>query len=58
MVQIGYMKHGKGVKSSLVVFMNIKHYTFGMRTIDFQVQEHGEQNIFSNGLILFLPHIT
>jgi len=53
MVQIGYLKHGKG---------DIKHYTFGMRTIDFQVQEHGiqhgEQNIFSNGLILFLPHIT
>jgi hypothetical protein len=37
MVQIGYLKHGKGEKNYLEVFINIKHYSFGMRTIDFQV---------------------
>jgi hypothetical protein len=57
-----YLEHGEGEQSSLDIVMNTKHYTPKMRTIVFQVQEHGfqhgEYNIFSNGLILFLPSIT
>lgn len=57
-----YLEHGEGDKNYLDIIVNINHYTSKMKTIAFQVQEHsiqhGEHNIFSNGLILFLPPIT
>jgi hypothetical protein len=57
-----YLEHGEGGKSSFGIVMNINHHISKMKTIAFQVQEHGiqhgEHNIFSNGLIFFLPSIT
>jgi hypothetical protein len=57
-----YLEHGEGEKNFLDVVMNINHYTSKMKMIAFQLQEHGiqhgEENIFSNGSILFLLHIT
>jgi hypothetical protein len=52
-----YLGHGEGEMFFLDVVMNINHCTSKMKVIAFQVQ-HGEENIFSNGSILFLPHIT
>ncbi len=57
-----YLEHGEREKNFLDVVMNIDHCTSEMKVITFQVQEHGiqhgEENIFLNGSILFLPHIT
>jgi hypothetical protein len=56
------LEHGEGEKKFIDVVMKINHCTSEMKVIAFQVQghgiQHGKKNIFSNGSILFLPHIT
>jgi len=48
-----YLEHGEREKNYLDIVMNINHCTSKMRTIAFQVQEHGiqhgEHNIFQMG---------